>query len=356
MTDKLKFGNTFCVLPWISDFQFMTGKKTLCCWSDIEVTDIKDIRHKIWSNIPVPNCQTCYIREKNNIISDRQRESAVWLQNKDIYEHFNTDIEPDEKIVFLDLRVSNKCNLACVMCNQNCSSLWAKELKIPIKENKVNVPNNVLDLKKIYLSGGEPLIIEEFLDFIDKLAIENNDIELVINTNLSRLPDSTLASLKKIKKTCLVVSIDAYGSVNEYHRYPLKWSKFFNNLNRAKNSGIRIDFNTVLDGISVFGLEKMILLQDYCSKWRIEVLSDPKWLMLNNLPKIYKTQAKKNLEALKQVRAYFSDVNFKNKINYACELLDREGDEDLFLQNIKILDTRRKINHSDYLGVNLSDK
>jgi sulfatase maturation enzyme AslB (radical SAM superfamily) len=78
----------------------------------------------------------------------------------------------------------------------------------------------------VYLAGGEPLIIEQFIDLIERIAESDTQPELVINTNLTTISDRVNVSLQKIKNLTMVVSVDAYESVNEYHRWPLKWEKF----------------------------------------------------------------------------------------------------------------------------------
>ena len=38
------------------------------------------------------------------------------------------------------------------------------------------------------MAGGEPTYNESYLEFLNDLAIENSDCEIVINTNLKNLP------------------------------------------------------------------------------------------------------------------------------------------------------------------------
>ena len=167
MSNLLKNG-TFCVLPFISKYQNLNGKNYLCCHSDIPVDPNESVtlREKIWGGEKIPHCNRCYDLEENNTISERQRVSARFLKDADIQKYIAT-WTPDTPLTtfFYDIRFDNKCNLACISCNPTNSSLWAKELQTPIVKHPLNFDlTQCLLAKKIYLAGGEPLIIDEFIE------------------------------------------------------------------------------------------------------------------------------------------------------------------------------------------------
>jgi MoaA/NifB/PqqE/SkfB family radical SAM enzyme len=355
MISRLKKGNTFCVLPWIEYHTRTDGEQYFCCWAEKSVGSEKAAaatRQQILNNEPVAHCNNCYKLEASNVISPRQRESAIWLRDAAIREKFKHNPQYDP--IFLDLRLDNKCNLACIGCNPKYSTLWQKELLIPIKRYST-LPDftQIINAKKIYMAGGEPFIIDSYLNIIDFIANNNPDIELVINTNLTTLPDSTLNSLQKIKQVSITVSIDAYDKVNEYHRYPLKWTKFIRNLDKLYDTGLRIDFNTVIDAVSVFGLTELKLLEKYVDQWNIQVLTDPAALRIENLPELLKPIALENVKSLKNLKFYTTDQKFKTKVDYIITTIDKKGNHAELSRYIQQLDLRRNINHYDFLGVNL---
>lgn len=355
MINRLRKNDTFCVLPWIEYHSRIDGNQYLCCHSNVPLTDETStniIRQKILNNEKVDHCNHCYKLEENNVLSPRQRESALWLKDESILDKFKSETyyEP----LFLDLKVDNKCNLACIGCNPSSSTLWQKELKISTKRY-FQLPDfeKIKKAKKIYMAGGEPFIIDSYLDIIDFVATENPDIELVVNTNLTTLPDSTVKSLQKIKKVCITVSLDAYGKVNEYHRYPLKWNKFIRNLDLLEKTGIRIEFNTVVDAVSIFGFKELYLLEHYAKRWDLQILTDPTALILENVPNNLKDLALENAESLKNLHFYSIDQKYKTTVNLITSKLSKSGDPERLSKYIQELDIRRKINHSDYIGVNL---
>lgn len=355
MIKKLAPGNAFCVLPWIEKLINLTDERQFCCWSDVMPESItSEVRQQIWEGKKVPQCESCYKLEEKNVVSPRQQENSLWLKDPDVQQHFNSTVCPSYKPFFFDIRLNNKCNLACIGCGPNSSSLWAKELGINdiTKKNIVDV-NELLQAKKVYISGGEPFLIDEYIQIINAIANNNPDSELHINTNLTSVPEETFNDIKKIKKVTVIVSLDSYDKVNEYHRYPMRWDKFMRNLNKLKSIGVRIVFNTVIDAVSVFGFEKLHLLEDYADGWALVTLTWPAELRLNNVPNDLKELATANLQALKKIRFYKTDIKFKSKVDRALELVNEKGNSTSLSAYIQTLDQRRRINHTEYLGVNL---
>ena len=277
------------------------------------------------------------------------------MKTPEISEYFNTDSCPSPKIYSYELRSSNKCNLACICCTPVFSSLWEKELGVDTgnKPTTIDLPT-LNSAKRLYLSGGEPLIIEHYQEIFDYIVEHDLDLELVINTNLSSVSSRTFEKLSKIRNCLLNISIDSYGKVNEYHRYPLSWDKFINNLDTVKESNIKRRFNTVADAVSVFGFDKLLDLVDYTTMWDFNILRTPSSLLLENIPTHLKSIATDKVSALKDSKFYKSDVVFKTKVNAILEQISRPGDSFLLSNYIQQLDARRKINHEDYLGIKLT--
>ena len=355
MISRLKKGNTFCVLPWIEYHTRTDGNQYFCCYAKAPIgTDesAATTRQKILNNEKVPHCEHCYKLEEDNAISPRQRESALWLKDVSIANKFlnNPEYEP----VFFDIRLDNKCNLACIGCSPNDSTLWQKELSMPGKQYSSS-PNfdKIKKAKKIYMAGGEPFIIDSYLEIIYFIAEYNPNIELVINTNLTTLPESTVKSLQKIKQVSITVSLDGYGKVNEYHRYPLKWDKFIRNLNRLHETGLRTEFNTVIDAVSIFGLERLLELEHYVTRWDLRMLTSPAPLRLENLPPSVRNIALENAQSLKNLNFYNTDQKYKSTVDLIITELEKNGNPVQLSEYITQLDLRRKINHCEFLGVNL---
>jgi|APSaa5957512535_1039671.scaffolds.fasta_scaffold06629_6 MoaA/NifB/PqqE/SkfB family radical SAM enzyme len=354
---------SFCILPFIEEYHDYQGLNRFCCWAKpVERgIDINELRTKIWKGEQVPQCEQCYLHEREKNISPRLHETKIWLKDKDITE-FISKWEPGDPLnpQFYDLRFSNKCNLGCISCDPTSSSLIASEFGVTIKQQQLDVDlDKVLRSKKIYLAGGEPFIIDEFLDIIHKISLLDRQPELVINTNLSRVNDKIKEDLKRIHKLTLVISVDASAKINEYHRWPLKWSKFLRNLDWAKKLGAYLVFNSVVDAISVLNISELVLLEDGIDYWNLAIINDHV-LIIENLPDEYKEQVFQNFSQIKQSKFYSSNIEFKLSVDLVLKKIMQPHNtiepltQDAMVEYVCKNDKKRNIKHQGFLGISLA--
>lgn len=347
----------FCVLPFIEKFQNLDGKKYLCCYSTIPLdNDATAIAENVYNGTQVPHCNACYNLETLKVISPRLRESTRWLKDPEVrsyIDQWTPDITP--QIFFYDLRLDNKCNLACISCNPKDSSLWAKELNIVTPKYQLNFDvDDCLSAKKIYLAGGEPLIINEFNDLIEKISKLKHQPELVINTNLTKVSDSLKETLSNVHNLTLTISVDAYDRVNEYHRWPMTWNKFLKNLNWAKEINCTIQFNSVVDAVTILNIHRLQEIESFADQWNLSIIENPRSLAINNLPKHLKLQAQNNFCQIKSSKFYNTDIAFKTRVDEIANRIMQTGDHILLSNYIKEIDQRRNIDHYEFLGVKLT--
>ena len=349
---------TFCVLPWIEKYQNLDGKQYVCCHSRIPISsnEINDIRTKLANQEPVPHCESCYKLDQQQIISPRLQETARWLKNTQVKSHIEQWKPGDpDRTFFYDLRFDNKCNLACITCDPNSSSLWSKEMGIEIKSYPLDFDNaDIVASSKIYMAGGEPLIINKCIDLLKQVAGQDQQPEVVINTNLTRVNTDMQMILQRIKNLTLVISVDAYNRVNEYHRWPMNWKKFINNLTWAKDIGCTIQFNTVLDAVSIINAAELVEIESYCDMWNLTILTGPAELQINNLPEHARDQVRDSWEKIKSSKFFTKDPVFKSRVAHASALLDQLGSSTVLANYIAALDSRRDINHQNFLPIKLT--
>jgi hypothetical protein len=348
----------FCVLPWIEKFQDLNGKRYLCCHSRIPVSpgEINGIRTRLANQQPVPHCESCYKLDQQQTISPRLLETARWLKNPQVKSHIEQWKPGDpDRTFFYDLRFDNKCNLACITCSPEASSLWSKEMGIEIKPYSLDFDNaDIIASDKIYLAGGEPLIIDKCIELLKQVAAQDQQPEVVINTNLTRVDSDMQMVLQRIKNLTLVVSVDAHSRVNEYHRWPMKWKKFINNLTWARDVGCTIQFNTVVDAVSIINAAELVEIESYCDMWSLSILTGPAELQINNLPEHARDQVRNNWQKIKSSKFFTKDPVFKSRVIHASNLLDQSGHSAALANYIAILDSRRGINHQDFLPIKLT--
>lgn len=349
---------TFCVLPWIEKFQDLGGHQRLCCHSRISINpnQIDGIRTQLANQEPILHCESCYKLDQQKIISPRLQETARWLKNPQVKSHVEQWKPGDpDRTFFYDLRFDNKCNLACITCNPVDSSLWSKELGIEIKSHSLEFRNaDIVASSKIYMAGGEPLIIDKCIELLKQIADQDQQPEIVINTNLTRVDPDMQAVLQRIKNLTLVVSVDAHGRVNEYHRWPMRWKKFINNLTWARDAGCTIQFNTVIDAVSIMNAAELVDIESCCDLWNLRILTQPSALKINNLPEHARDQVRDSWEKIKTSRFFTTDPVFKSRATHATDLLDQSGSGADLANYIAALDSRRSINHQDFLPIKLT--
>jgi MoaA/NifB/PqqE/SkfB family radical SAM enzyme len=355
--NKLKFNSGFCALPFIERFLSNSPGRYYCCYSSVPIENENLELETIYNGGKIKQCVNCYKLEENNTISPRQRETVLWLKVPEVSEYLeNWSLHADQKKFFYDIRAGAKCNLACISCGPHDSTLWQKELGIEIKQRQLDQEdvNQAIDSKKIYMAGGEPFIIDDLVGILETVSQREKQPEIVINTNLTKIDDNLLKCLSKIKKLTLTISVDSYGPVNDYHRWPVRWDKFIRNLEFIESLNCYKMFNTVVDAISILNIGSLVEIEHYVQYWNLTIINRPQALSIANLPEHLKTKAKESVVKLTTSKFYSTRIEFKSKVNYILALIDEKGNSEDLSAFISTLDRRRKINHVDYLGVSLT--
>lgn len=358
---KLIGNGSYCALPFVHHYLNLDGHRYLCCYSDIKLTSVahlNDVQNKIINGEKVEHCSKCYNWESQGSISPRIKETIGLLKNNRITSALEDSAIDTSKSTVLsyDIRFNNRCNLACIGCNPKDSSLWARQTKTVVNINQHNDLDfdQVSSSEKIYFAGGEPLINEKVYQLLKIISQKEHQPEIVINSNIASIKPKFYNLFEKIKKLSITVSFDGAGTVNEYHRWPLQWDKFLNNLISINQVGIHVSWNTVLDSVSVWGLKSMLDMELLTQDWNIRVLQGPPQLRLRNLNQSLKKSACEQIESLKNSKFYQSDPVFRTRIELALNELNYAGNPEELAETIKNLDQQRKLNHQTYLGVNLT--
>jgi MoaA/NifB/PqqE/SkfB family radical SAM enzyme len=371
MTPKDILTNTaFCPMPWTGLMYNSDGTVKNCIRSAETLGNIKDnpikeivlgnnnnIRQSMMLNKIKPiNCKPCYDLEINkksfDIISDR----IFYIRElKDtppkIYKLNNFNLKT------IDVRWTNLCNFACVYCNPMFSSKWADETKIiistPTKQQQINFKKYILEhagqLKHVYMAGGEPLLMKENLELLELLQRVNPEVNLRINTNLSKTDTQVFDRICEFKNVHWTVSIETIEDEFEYVRYGGKWSDFLDNLLQIKKLGHKISFNMLwflLNYESIFGcVDYLKGLGYHNNSFIIGPLMDPEYLNIRHLPENVLNLLKVKLESkINESPGYLLEDSYKNLLGY----IEQPFKKDLSgsIQKIKIMDHRRNIDSS----------
>jgi hypothetical protein len=88
--------------------------------------------------------------------------------------------------------------------------------------------------------------------------------------------------------------------------------------------------------------------------WNLAILTGPVDLQINNLPEHARDQVRSNWEKIKSSKFFTTDPVFKSRVMHASALLDQSGSSDSLANYIVALDSRRGINHQDFLPIKLT--
>jgi len=261
-----KNSKTFCILPFTSLSVEADGEVKICCMSsdrleingnksinDYSLEDfwncdqINEVRDALNNNEYHPNCKLCWTEEKVERNSKRIRD------NKEHDKLLDNDLSQPQ---ILDLNLGNKCNIACRTCGTHSSTGWLEEEiffsndweKNEIRKrtdhtskcfSKKNSIWNTLDkwqpkVKHFDFYGGEPMIIQEQWDLIEKSVDKGyaKHQRVHYNTNGTVFRTEYLQWLKEFGWVDIQFSIDGIEDRFEFMRYPAKWKRVFNNIKK----------------------------------------------------------------------------------------------------------------------------
>ena len=238
----------------------------------------------------------------------------------------NETLSGGPEIEYIELSLSNECNLTCKMCCADYSTTWdklirknefLKEWHHPVTQPEMSVESIFADvdlskLKKIKYLGGEPFItpqIKDLFDFLDKNGIIGN-VNFTCNTNVTLFPNKWKNYLSKFKKVEVELSIDGVGKVNDYIRHGKKWDVLYNNLlkwveYRDQSSNIEVHIFSTIQAYNLHDIKNLKkLADDNNMQFHSSLLVVPEYLSVNVLPKEYLEEIKDdvNLKYYKSIK------------------------------------------------------
>jgi MoaA/NifB/PqqE/SkfB family radical SAM enzyme len=174
------------------------------------------------------------------------------------------------------------------------------------------------NLKHVYLAGGEPLLMKENLELLKEL---NPDVNLRINTNLSKVNTGVFDAVCGFKNVHWTVSVETMEEEFEYIRFGGRWLDFLNNLNTIRQLDHKISFNMLwflLNYDTVFGcVDYLKGLGFHNNSFVIGALLTPDYLNIRHLPDNVLNLLKNKLESkINNQPGYLLEDSYKNMLHY----------------------------------------
>jgi len=250
-------------------------------WNEARNAELlKEVRVSMMKGEWHPECTRCKKEEESGMRSRREYENDDWGKYSGdislekmlpITEEDGTLDTSKQDIEFMDIRYGNFCNLKCRMCGptdshkwyddfvkttgrthykdthetiqltKNAKGKWHTDQYDWFQDNDIywnNFEKYAPDAKKLYIVGGEPLIIDEHQESLERLVASGKagKIQLEYNTNLTMVPDRLVHLWEQFKQIRIGVSIDGIGNVFNYQRTPAKFDAVYANMMTLQNN------------------------------------------------------------------------------------------------------------------------
>ena len=275
--------DTMCYKTW-NDIIISLPKKTVswCCKTNLTAQQTKETtfdldilntqgidflfnhpilqkrKNDLATGIRCPDCHVCWESE------DRAGESHRTLYTK-TYESKNPGpFAVDTPATFIELELTNKCNLACVYCGPQLSSRWQKELKQRHPDTEDDIFHKVMELFTEYcntkltnepyinisLLGGEPFFTDHmyiFLDYLSNFHVNpEQEVTVTITTGMAFPEKKFTKFIELIERTPNIIYImqlsgEAIDERAELIRWGLDFETWNNNLDMFLTESARLN-------------------------------------------------------------------------------------------------------------------
>lgn len=297
---------SFCVYPWFHQNIDSQGDVTLCCRSKKSLGSARDmdeiwngeemqeVRRKMLAGEKLEHCKICYLHESLGKTSNRQFANNEWYPERmwgpNLEESVNNGFQVTQTPSRIDLKFGNLCNLMCRMCSGSYSTQINKDIEalrkidptvadefgIHAVEGNFNwyedpgfweiIDRYIPNLEQLDITGGEPTLVEQNMVMMQRCIDLGcaKDIKISLNTNMTNLKPAFLEMLRHFGNITINASIDGFGSVQEYIRYPSKWSVVEKNLIKvfqmSNEIRMKINVSTVCQLYNVFQMPEFVRL------------------------------------------------------------------------------------------------
>ena len=268
--DNLKNSKTFCMLPYMHIYGSAGGDMVPCCeaqetplnnpgesalesWNN---DNYKELRRALANDERPERCEVCWHNEDSGIVSNRiQWEKDNWDTFADKIS-VNDDYSVNNPPYWVELKVSNFCNLKCIMCSTHSSYKRVADLDIISKYTKDGYETRLLRPTDLFASlnewpelwdtvhtlqftGGEPIINKEHYDLLAGIPQDlKKKIKLRYATNLSYIKFKKYDLIKiwnEFKHVNIKVSMDGIDDVYNYIRQDGNWDTVYANMMALNN-------------------------------------------------------------------------------------------------------------------------
>ncbi len=177
-------------------------------------------------------------------------------------------IDPFQRaITYLRVSVTDRCDFRCVYCMSEHMTFLPKRDLLTLEElDRMCSAFIRLGVKKLRITGGEPLVRREILTFFRSMTrhVERGALkELTVTTNgsqLARFADDLFdAGVRRVNVSLDTLDQEKFARVTRWGRLP----QVLNGIDAAQNAGLRVKINTV--ALKGFNEDELFRLAEWCA-------------------------------------------------------------------------------------------
>ena len=219
------------------------------------LTEIRDeMARDVW---PV-ECQRCKVTEQESGHSIRLDS----IKRDKVFKKLRKDY------LIVGGVLDNTCNSACLTCNAEHStkigSLTSKKyIKINNADHFWALPQE--RIVHLDINGGEPSYSKNYKYILANLPKNVKSIRL--NTNCDTVLKELCTLCDRGIHVTVTVSLDGIGPVHDFVRWPIKWDKFYKNLQRYMAMPIRLNTWTTVSALNIDDLPNIL---EFVKKHKLE--------------------------------------------------------------------------------------
>ena len=276
--------DTMCYKTW-NDIIISLPKKTVswCCKTNLTAQQTKETtfdldilntqgidflfnhpilqkrKNNLATGVRCPDCHVCWESEDRSGQSHRTLYTKTYESKKS----FTGEFDYDTPATFIELELTNKCNLACVYCGPQLSSRWQKELKQRHPDTEDEIFHKVMELFTEYcntkltnepyinisLLGGEPFFTDHmyiFLEYLSKFHVKpEQEVTVTITTGMAFPEKKFTKFIELIERTPNIIYImqlsgEAIDERAELIRWGMDFKTWNNNLDMFLTESARL--------------------------------------------------------------------------------------------------------------------
>jgi sulfatase maturation enzyme AslB (radical SAM superfamily) len=228
----------------------MTNNPSFKSYEELQSSHwLSNIKDNMTKNVWPTECQRCEVREKESNTSIRLDS----IKRDKVFKHLRNDY------LIVGGVLDNVCNSACLTCNaEHSTKIGGLTSKKYIKINNAD-RFWTLPLDRIVhldINGGEPSYSKNYKYILANLPKNVKSVRL--NTNCNSVLEELWALSERGVHVTVTVSLDGIGPVHDLVRWPIKWNKFYKNLQRYMEMPIKLNTWTTVSVLNIDDLPNII--------------------------------------------------------------------------------------------------